>query len=108
MAEEPENLTLQLLRRLDSKLDATNERIDKLATNERIDKLAMAVTLDVRDLRAESVASEKRLVDNLAELRRVVIFYHASVAGHGVLLTELAERIRHPESLMGVQRTPQN
>jgi phage shock protein A len=93
MAEEPENLTLQILRQLDSKLDATNERIDKLA---------MVVTLDLRDVRADFAAklaaTEKRLVDNQAELRRAVMLYHASVAGHGALITELDERVRNLES----------
>jgi hypothetical protein len=100
VAEEPENLMLHILRRLESKVEtgfaATDARAD--ATNERIDKLAMSVTLDIRDVRAELAAMEKRLVDSQAELRRAIMFYHASVSGHGILITELDERLRHLES----------
>ncbi|WP_159725901.1 hypothetical protein [Methylosinus sp. Ce-a6] len=99
MVDEPENLTLQLLRRIDTKIDETNTRIDRLAT---------AVASDLAAMEGQMLASEKRVAERIVELRRAVVEYHSSAIGHGVLLSEFEERLRHVETLLGVTRAPTN
>jgi hypothetical protein len=68
----------------------------------------MATKMDIADLRSEigslraDVASdlivlEKRLGDRIATLNRAVIEYHSSAVGHGVLYSEIEERVRRIE-----------
>lgn len=91
---EPENLVLQLLREMRDDLAGVRE--------------GMATKADVGDLRADlqslraDVASdlltiEKRMSEQIVGLRRAVMEYHSSAIGHGILISELEERIRRVE-----------
>lgn len=101
MAIEPENLVLQLLREMRADM-ASKDDIRRL--DDKIghldDKIA-DVRSDVHSLRAD-VASDlltmrKDLSEQIVGLRRAVIEYHSSVIGHGVLISELEERLRRVE-----------
>lgn len=99
MSGEAENLVLALLREIRA------EMADMRAE--------MATKIELADLRSEvhslraDVASdlptlEKRLGDQIVGLRRSVMEYHSSAIGHGVLLTELDERLRRLERHVGL------
>ena len=68
----------------------------------------MATKTDVSDLRSDlqslraDVASdlltiEKRMSEQIVGLRRAVMEYHSSAIGHGILISELEERLRRVE-----------
>jgi hypothetical protein len=88
MGDEPENFTLALLRRIDGKVDGLAGEIADVRSE--IKSLRADVASDMMTL-------EKRLGDQIAGLRRSVMEYHSSAIGHGVLLTELEERVRRLE-----------
>ncbi len=70
MADEPENLVLQILREI---------RAEQAQTNDRIDGLGRAVAADIHQLDAKLEAVRKDLSDQIVGLRRTVIDYHSSV-----------------------------
>jgi hypothetical protein len=99
---EPENLVLKLLREMRG--DIGDIRKD-LATKSDVAGLKAELKNDIADVRSEvkslraDVASdfitvEQRLGDRIAHLNRAVIEYHSSTIGHGVLYTEIDERLR--------------
>ena len=49
------------------------------------------------DVASDLASLEKRLSDQIAGLRRAVMEYHSSAVGHGVLMSELEERLRRVE-----------
>jgi signal transduction histidine kinase len=49
------------------------------------------------DVASDLVTLEKRLSDQIVGLRRSVVEYHSSAIGHGVLISELEERLRRVE-----------
>ncbi len=49
------------------------------------------------DVASDMLMQEKRLSEQIVGLRRSVMEYHSSAIGHGVLLTELEERVRRLE-----------
>jgi hypothetical protein len=100
MAEQ-ENLVLMLLREM------RNEIAD-IRGDTRIVRGEMATKTDIADVRSEvrslraDVASdlidvEKRLSDRITHLNRAVMQYHSSAIGHGVLFSEIEERLRRVE-----------
>ena len=64
------------------------------------DRKLDALSADMAELR-ETVARHDRKLDDLAvglaSLREAVINYHATVLGHGILISELDERVRRIE-----------
>jgi hypothetical protein len=98
---EPDNLVLTILREMRAEM-ATKGDIS------RLDGKIADVRSEIADVRSEvhslraDVASdlvllEKRLGDQIATLRRSVMEYHSSVIGHGVLYSEIEERVRRIE-----------
>lgn len=98
MSGEPENLVLQLLR--DMRGDIAGIQA-KMATKEQIAELGVELKGDMHSLRADVASDlmtlEKKLSEQITGLRRSVIEYHSSIIGHGVLITELEERVRRLE-----------
>jgi hypothetical protein len=93
MADEPENFMLALLRRIDGKVDGLAGEVADVRSE--INSLRADVSSDM-------ISLEKRLGDQIAGLRRSVMEYHSSVIGHGVLLSELEERVRRLEQRAGL------
>ncbi len=98
---EPENLVLILLR--DMRADMGDMRAE-MATKSDLAKLEAKLENKIEDVRSEvhslraDVASdlmtlEKRLEEPINGLRRAVMEYHSSAIGHGVLISELEERV---------------
>ena len=98
---EPESLVLVPLREMRAEMAEMREDVSDV-------KSTMATKTDIADLRSEigslraDVASdlitlEKRLGDRIATLNRAVIEYHSSAVGHGVLYSEIEDRVRRIE-----------
>jgi hypothetical protein len=102
---EPENLVLALLR--DMRSDMADMR-ENMATKSDVAELRSEMHSELHSLRAD-VASDlhrldakiegvrRDLSDQIGGLRRAVVEYHSSAVGHGMLITELEERIRRVE-----------
>ena len=98
MSVEPENFTLALLRKIDNQVDGLREEMaamrDAMATKSELRSEINSLRADVA---SDMLVLEKRLGDQIGGLRRSVMEYHSSAIGHGVLLTELEERVRRLE-----------
>ena len=60
-----------------------------------------SLSSDLQSLRAD-VASDlmtmrKDTREQIVGLRRAVVEYHSAVVGHGLIISELEERVRRPE-----------
>ena len=94
---EPDNLVLQLLREMRGESrERRSDIVDIRATMATKEELA-DLRSEVHSLRADVASGlrtlERRLSDKIAGLRRAVVEYHSSAIGHGVLFTELEERV---------------
>lgn len=97
LTDEPENLTLALLRKIDKKVDAVEARMETLGADLRSEMQSLRA-----DVASDMLNLEKRLGDQIVGLRRAVVEYHSSAVGHGVLLNEFEERLRRLESHVGL------
>ncbi|MBI5313699.1 MAG: hypothetical protein HZB28_11415 [Methylocystis sp.] len=110
MSDEPENLTLALLRKIDANVDGLRE---EMATKSDVADVRSELRSEIHSLRADVASDimnmekqikepEKRLSDQISGLRRSVMEYHSSAIGHGVLITEFEERLRRLEEHVGL------
>lgn len=90
MAQAPDNLVLQLLRDMREKMDGLATKNDVADLRSDVNSLAANVASDLLTL-------EKRMSEQVVGLRRAVIEYHSSAVGHGMLISELEERVRRLE-----------
>jgi hypothetical protein len=97
---EPENRVLQLLREMreESRLMREENRSNLERVERRIDDLGAGLNSLRADVASDLMTLEKRLGDQIAGLRRSVMEYHSSAIGHGVLISELEERVRRIEA----------
>jgi len=84
MADEPDNLTLRLLR----------EIRDKMSTKDELDSKLNSLRADVA---SDMILNRKELSDQIVGLRRAVVEYHSTTVGHGILISELEARVRRVE-----------
>ena len=102
---EPDNLILQILREMRANMATKDDLKSEIAG---VRSEIADVRSEIADVRSEvgslraDVASdlltlEKRLSDQIATLRRAVMEYHSTAIGHGVLFTEIEERVRRIE-----------
>ncbi len=94
LAEQHENLVLEHLR-------ALRKDLGDVKSEMRTMKAETATKSDLHSLRAD-VASDlmtmqKDTRDQIVGLRRAVIEYHSAVVGHGLIISELEERVRRLE-----------
>ena len=102
---EPESLVLEILRGLRKDLgDVKNDIRENLATKEDISSLRSEmnslradVASDLLLAREESRSMQKETREQIVGLRRAVIEYHSTVVGHGMIISELEERMRRVE-----------
>ena len=88
MANEPENLVLELLRGLRAQMGELRAELQSLRADVASDLVAM---------QAKSGAEHKATREVIDGLRRQVFEYHSSVIGHGMLISELEARVRRME-----------
>lgn len=92
MAQEPDNLVLQLLR--DMRSDMAEGFSD---LRSEIKSLRADVASDLHTLDSKVEKTRKELSEQVVGLRRAVVEYHSSAVGHGVLFSEIEERVRRLE-----------
>jgi hypothetical protein len=96
---EPENLVLKLLREIRGEVTDIHKQMAQMASKDDV----ADVRSEVKSLRAD-VASDminlgKRLGDRISHLNRAVVEYHSSAVGHGILFSEIDERLRVEQHL---------
>jgi hypothetical protein len=101
LSDEPENLTLALLRKIDRKVDALSVEL-RAEISDAKNGLRSEMHSLRADVASDMLSLEKRLSDQIVGLRRAVIEYHSSAVGHGVLLSELGERLGRVERHVGL------
>jgi len=98
---EPENLVLTILREMRAEMGDMRAEMVTRADIVRLDGKIDDVRSEVHSLRADVASDllslEKRLGDQIATLRRSVMEYHSSTIGHGLLYSEIDERVRRIE-----------
>ena len=91
---EPENLVLKLLQEMRADM---SEMRSVMATKDDIADVRAEIRSLGADVASDMLTLEKRLGDQIATLRRAVMEYHSSTIGHGVLYSEIEERVRRIE-----------
>lgn len=102
---EPENIVLMLLREMRGEMGDIRK---DMATKNDVAGLKAELKNDIADVRSgvkslrADVASdlmtmEQRLSDRITHLNRAVMEYHSSAVGHGILFSEIDERLRRVE-----------
>ncbi|HKI14824.1 MAG TPA: hypothetical protein VKA12_07425 [Roseiarcus sp.] len=94
MAEQPENIVIEHLRGLRKDIGDIKSEVQTL-------KEEMATKSDLQSLRADvasdMLAMQRDTREQIVGLRRAVIEYPSAVVGHGVIISELEERVRRLE-----------
>jgi len=94
VAEQPENIVIEHLRGLRKDIGDIKSEVQTL-------KEEMATKSDLQSLRADvasdMLAMQRDTREQIVGLRRAVIEYHSAVVGHGVIISELEERVRRLE-----------
>jgi chromosome segregation ATPase len=105
VANEPENLVLELLRRIRAEM-ATKDELAELKAELKgeigdlraeVRSLRADVASDLLAMQAKAGAEHKATREAIDGLRRQVFEYHSSVIGHGMLISELEARVRRME-----------
>jgi chromosome segregation ATPase len=105
MADEPENLVLELLRNIRADMATKGELADLKAelkggigdVRAEVHSLRADVAADLLAMQAKAEADQKATRDQIVGLRRALVEYHSAVIGHGVLISELEARMRRVE-----------
>ena len=98
---EPESLVLEILRGMRKDLgdvkDGLHSVRGEMATKAELQSLRADVASDLLLAREEARAMQKETREQITGLRRAVIEYHSTVVGHGLIISELEERLRRVE-----------
>jgi hypothetical protein len=100
---EPENLVLHLLQEMRSDLRQVDAKVDGLRVDlgSEIHTIGADLRSEIHSLRADVASDlltfEKRMSDQFVALRRAAMEYHSTAVGHGLLYSELEERVRRIE-----------
>ena len=102
---EPENLVLHLLQEMRAEIREIRAEMLKRTDlaefgaelGSEMKSLRADVASDLVGLERRIGEQEKRTSEQIVGLRRAVVEYHSSVIGHGVLISDLDERVRRLE-----------
>ncbi len=101
MAEQPENIVIEHLRGLRRDIGDIKSEVQTLKAEMQAQRREMATKSDLHSLRADvasdMLAMQRETREQIVGLRRAVIEYHSAVVGHGVIISELEERVRRLE-----------
>ena len=107
---KPENIVLTVLREMRAEMGAMRSEMATKADVARLDAKFDDVRSEAHSLRADIACDmltlEKRPGDQIATLRRAVMEYHSTTIGHGVLYTEIDERVRRIERHLNLDAAP--
>ena len=102
-----EDLVPHLLRDIRDRMATKDDiaRIDASVADLRSDlhSLGANVASDLHELDAKIDVTRKDLSEQIVGLRRAVVEYHSSAIGHGVLFTELEDRVKRLEQRLGME-----
>src|SRR5271154_6667145 len=103
---EPENLVHHILREMRDEMRDMRSDISAIRSDMATKQDLVELRSEVHSLRA-NVASdlidlEKRVNDQFVTLRRSVMEYHSTAVGHGMLYSELEERVRRIEQRLDI------
>jgi hypothetical protein len=100
---EPENMVLHLLQEMRAEI---RDMHDAMATKDDLAKLRSELRSELHSLGAvvasDMLDMEKRMNDQFVTLRRSVMEYHSTAVGHGLLYSELEERVRKIEQRLAM------
>jgi hypothetical protein len=107
---EPESLMLHLLREMREEMRDMRGEVSGLrstmATKDDLSELRADLHSEIHSLRAyvasDLLTMEKRMGDQFVALRRSVMEYHSTAVGHGILYSELEERVRRIEQRLDI------
>ncbi len=101
MAEQPENIVIEHLRSLRRDIGDIKSGVQTLtaemATKSDLHSLRADVASDLAQMQSDMARMQKDTRDQIVGLRRAVIEYHSAVVGHGLIISELEERVRRLE-----------
>ena len=97
MPEAPDNLVLSLLRDIRGEIGELRSETRSEFANVRAEMRSLRA-----DVASDMIDLEKRLNAQIAGLRRAVMEYHSSAIGHGILISELDERLRRVEQRLDI------
>jgi len=101
MANEPDNLVLELLRAMRADLAGVKSDVkairEEMATKAELGSLRADVASDLLVMQQKFDAEQKATREQIVGLRRGVMEYHSSVIGHGILISEFDMRVRRVE-----------
>jgi hypothetical protein len=105
MANEPDNLVLEMLRGMRGEMASLRGEMasmrEVMATKADLAEVRQELKADVNSLRSDLTAGlvsvRKELGEQIVGLRRAVVEYHSSTIGHGILISELEARMRRVE-----------
>ena len=101
MAGQPDNIVIEHLRGLRADIRDVKGEMQTLNGEVQTLKADMATKSDLHSLRADvasdMLTTQKDTRDQIVGLRRAVVEYHSAVVGHGLIISELEERVRRLE-----------
>jgi chromosome segregation ATPase len=92
LVEQPDNLVLQHLRGL--RADIAEVKAELKAD---INSLRADVASDFVNVNSEITALRKETREQIVGVRRALTEYHSAVVGHGMLISDLEERVQRIE-----------
>lgn len=92
MSEDPENLVLQVLRAMRGEIAALDAKVGASSAELKADMNSLRA-----DVSSDLLNMQKDTREQISGLRRTIVEYHSSVVGHGILISELEERVRRVE-----------
>ncbi len=93
MAAEPENLVLSLLREMRTDIAEVRSDMKSGFANVASDIHTLDAKIDT-----QIAVLRKETREQIVGLRRAVVEYHSAVIGHGVLISDIEERVRRLET----------
>ena len=104
---EPESVVLHLLREMRQEI---RDMRAEMATKGDVEEMGKELRSEMHSLRADVASDllslEKRVNDQFVALRRSVMEYHSTAVGHGLLYSELEERVRRIEQKLDLGADP--
>lgn len=111
VSDEPESLTLPLLRDMRAEIGEMRAtmatKADLADVRSDLTSLRSDVSADFIDVRRKIAGVGKDLSGQIVGLRRAVVEYHTSVIGHGVIISEREARLRRVEQRLDLAAGPE-
>ena len=101
VAEQPENIVIEHLRGLRKDIGDIKGEVQTLKAEMASKSDLQSLRSDLHSLRADvgsdMLAMQRETREQIVGLRRAVVEYHSAVVGHGLIISELEERVRRLE-----------